>query len=146
MLLVRTQIRHSPIHGIGLFADELIPAGTVIWEYTEQFDLLFEAESLASLSDHARFLVEKYSYFEEALGRLVLCGDDARFMNHADLPNADDLPGMLTVAASDIAPGEEITCDYNKLGKLPHEVPGHGETGRVAFASNGAHLPGAHKA
>jgi hypothetical protein len=34
MLLVKTTIAPSPIHGIGLFADQFIPQGTRIWEFT----------------------------------------------------------------------------------------------------------------
>lgn len=33
MLLVKTRLGISSIHGIGLFADELIPKGTVTWRF-----------------------------------------------------------------------------------------------------------------
>ena len=41
----------------------------------------------------------------------MLNGDDARFLNHDDEPNTDN-SGPVTLAARDIAAGEEITCDY----------------------------------
>lgn len=42
---------------------------------------------------------------------LVLCGDNARFMNHSFEPNCDDRTGV-TFALRDILAGEELTCDY----------------------------------
>lgn len=116
MLKVRTRIAASAIHGIGLFADEPIAAGTVIWDYDPHFDITFTAEDLAGLSAPARELVEKYAYFEEELGAYILCGDDARFMNHSPIPNTVEVKGIRTVASQAIAPEEEITCNYAHLG------------------------------
>lgn len=116
MLKVRTRLAESDIHGIGLFADEPIAAGTLIWEYDPPFDIAFAAESLDGLPAPAREQVEKYSYFEGELGAYVLCGDDARFMNHSSTPNTIEVRGMRTVASRAIAAGEEITCNYEDFG------------------------------
>jgi uncharacterized protein len=121
MLKVRTRIAISPIHGIGLFAAEPIAADTVIWQYDPPFDVAFTLELLAALAAPARERVEKYSYFEQQLGAYVLCGDDARFMNHSATPNTAELTGMRTVTARAIAEGEEIVCDYTNLG-LRHSL------------------------
>jgi hypothetical protein len=42
----------------------------------------------------------------------VLCGDNAKFMNHSFEPNCDDVDGPYTVTKRDIATDEELTCDY----------------------------------
>ncbi len=42
MLLVKTKIGQSNISGIGVFADEFIPKGTVIWRYQEGFDQMID--------------------------------------------------------------------------------------------------------
>jgi hypothetical protein len=39
VLLVKTRIGASPIHGFGLFTDELIPSGTPVWRFTPGFAL-----------------------------------------------------------------------------------------------------------
>lgn len=116
MLRVKTYVDRSPIQGIGLFAAERIRSGTIIWEFTPMFDLTFQLEELQALWEPARKQIEKYSYFEAQKNVYVLCGDDARFMNHSDAPNTVELPGLRTAAARDIAEGEEITCNYNDLG------------------------------
>jgi len=50
---------------------------------------------------------------------MILCGDDARFINHSDTPNiASDYtldPYGADIAVRDIEAGEEITTGYKSL-------------------------------
>jgi SET domain-containing protein len=115
MLLVKTYLDRSDIHGIGLFAGERIAKGTVIWRLSPAIDVLLAPEQVAALHPASRVQIEKYTYLDRRLGMLVLCGDDARFFNHAEAPNCHDYPdehGGTTVAARDIEIGEELTSDY----------------------------------
>ncbi len=121
MLLVKTYLDKSSIHGIGVFAEEAIPRGTVIWTMHPDIDLQLTADQVERLAFPARAQIEKYSYLDPVLKTFVLCGDDARFFNHAEDPNCVDHPderGGRTVAARDIAAGEELTCDYAKIDVL----------------------------
>src|SRR4051794_4683135 len=122
MLLVRTRLDKSAIDGIGLFADAYIAKGTVIWRFCDSVDLQLTSESIKSLPTPTRAQIEKYSYREKHSGLYVLCGDDARFFNHSEDPNCIDFYEQrdgsdeahdVTVALRDIAPGEELTCDYS---------------------------------
>ena len=114
MLLVKTRIAQSAIHGIGIFADEFIPKGTTIWEFTPGFDVYVTAEEIQTLPAPAQAQMLKYCHREVDNGQYVLCADDARFFNHADEPNTVDLPGPEgpTIAVRDITIGEELTGDY----------------------------------
>ncbi|HUL60399.1 MAG TPA: SET domain-containing protein-lysine N-methyltransferase [Anaeromyxobacteraceae bacterium] len=115
MLLVKTRLDRSSIHGIGLFAAERIRRGTAIWRLDPTLDRQLTGEQIAALAPPARAQVEKYTYLDRVLGQWILCGDDARFFNHADEPNCHDFPdahGGTTLAARDIEEGEELTCDY----------------------------------
>ncbi len=115
MLLVKTLLSPSEIHGIGLFAGERIPAGTVVWRFDPAIDLVLADDALERLSGPAREQMLKYSYVDRHLKRRILCGDDARFFNHSDDPNCLDFPddtGGTTVAKRDIEVGEELTSDY----------------------------------
>jgi len=100
MLIVKTRIAPSAIQGIGLFAMEFIPKGTVIWEFTPGFDAYVKAEDVHRLPLPAKFQMLKYCHRDQVTGHYVLCADDARYFNHSE------------VAARDIQPGEELTCDY----------------------------------
>lgn len=116
MLRVKTRLAPSTIHGIGLFANEFIPAGTIIWEWDSTFDLAFDIPDMRTLHVSAREQVEKYAFYDITLDKMVLCGDDARFFNHSDKANCLDnvLNARQTVALRDIAEGEELTADYRQ--------------------------------
>jgi hypothetical protein len=110
--MVRTKTRASDIEGIGLFADQAIPKGTVVWKYKPGFDLLMTEEEVAQLSEPAREQFHNYAFLDEKYEQYMLCGDDGRFFNHSVNPNCDDSVEDVTTAMRDIEPGEELTVDY----------------------------------
>ena len=112
MLLVKTQLKNSRIHGVGIFADEDIRKGTAIWRIYEGFDLEYSVEAVDKLPTAAREQVISRSYTSMDTGKLVMCGDDARFMNHSSHPNTKNGDKWTTIAVRDISRGEELTCDY----------------------------------
>lgn len=119
MLLVPTYLAPSPLHGIGLFAAEPVPAGELIWSLDETFDLALDETAVAALGPVARGQVERYAYLDPHRRVRILCGDDARFFNHASDANCRDQPGSdgaRTVAVRAIAAGEELTWDYAEQG------------------------------
>lgn len=111
MLLVRTYLAPSPIQGIGLFAAEPLAKGTEIWKFVAGFDLTLAKSAAGRFPAVAREFLEHYAYYQEAAGGYVLMADDARFFNHADAPNTIG-KDKSTIAARDIAAGEELTCNY----------------------------------
>jgi len=116
MLRVPTFVAPSPISGVGLFAATDLPAGTVIWEYTEGVDWRISAEEFALFPEPYRSRLRHYVY-EEDDGAFVLCGDNAKFMNHAEAPNCDDPEGAYTVTNRHVRAGEELTCDYRSFDR-----------------------------
>ena len=130
MILIETRVAPSGIHGNGLFARNAIPAGTPFYRFQPGFDQSLTPEEWSALPEPARGFVRHFTYFDTATRRLILSGDDARFMNHSETPNTGAIPGLaepvVTVALRDIAAGEELTCDYRafdgdaawKLGRV----------------------------
>ena len=117
MLCVKTKLLPSKIHGIGLFADQFIPQGTVTWKYHPIFDHGFTEEQIQEMTEPARAMVLWYAYFDFNLNKYILCFDDQRFINHSkknfniiSTPTAD-------TAVRDIHQGEELLCDYNMFDK-----------------------------
>lgn len=116
MLLVRVRVAPSPIHGLGVFAEEPIAEGATVWRFTPGFDLEVDPSVLDSLPSLFRERLLHYGYIDRRLGKYVLCCDDARFLNHADRPTLRqdlcvDRHGV-DRAARNIAVGEELTVDY----------------------------------
>lgn len=112
MLCVKTKIRSSEIQGIGLFAEQLIPKGEIVWKFMPGFDLLLTKEEIQNLSPVARAQVRNYAFLDKKYQKYMLCGDDGRFFNHSTDPNCDDSDSDITIANKDIQQGEELTVDY----------------------------------
>jgi SET domain-containing protein len=116
VLLVRTRVDRSAIHGLGLFAAEHVPRGTRVWCFTPGFDLELDPAVLDEQPALLRERLEHYGYVDPQLSRYILCCDDARFINHSSNPNltTDRSLGRhgVDVACRDIAPGDELTIDY----------------------------------
>jgi SET domain-containing protein len=94
---LNTFVDNSPIHGKGLFASVLIPAGEEIGA--------IEGEYTTTDGDHVLWI-------DEHTGIRVDC--DLRYINHSDDPNAAYCDDLKVWALKDIHPGEEITHNYHQ--------------------------------
>lgn len=116
MMLVRTRVAPSAIHGLGLFAVDAVPLGTPIWRFEPGFDREFSAEQFAALPPEAQAHLRWFAYLDKSTAGWVLSGDHTCFMNHSPEPSTGAPPGatppIITVARRDIAGGEELTCNY----------------------------------
>ncbi len=116
MLLISTFLKNSPARGIGLFAKKFIPKDTVYWKRNERFDRIFDANQMAEFEQLVRDYI-MYHGFLEINGNWYLCGDNARFSNHSDVPNTKnhfDSQGIVQFSTTivDIQIDEEILIDY----------------------------------
>lgn len=127
-----TEVRPSTIAGLGLFAKVFIPKGTIWWsgnssnmllihrEQYEEFEQSIIDASPLSGSLKKSFLV--YCYYEKQSDALVLCLDNARFVNHSFTPNSGPTPDkhpFMAMTLRDIYPGEEIMEDYTSYDFCP---------------------------
>jgi uncharacterized protein len=116
MLLVSNYVAASEIEGVGVFAAARISKGALIWRLNPDFDRLLPADSYDSLPETMKELINRYAYpSPDKPGYLVYEVDNGRFMNHSDTPNTDFSEYGGGFALKDIAPGEELTCDYSQF-------------------------------
>ncbi len=114
MLLVKTKVAISTIHGIGLFADEFIPEGTIVWKHNDLIDRVYNYDQLGDLPNLIQDTLNMYGWREDAF--FIVPGDNARFTNHSAKPNCETAPGI-SIAIDDIQIGEEITENYSSFDK-----------------------------
>jgi SET domain-containing protein len=103
------EVRASPIEGLGLFAARPFKAG----ERIRRVKVVREVTAEAPLREE---LGERWDHCDYPDGRVVLLGFPDRHTNHSCDPSAWVLyagEGAWLVARRDLAPGDEITCDYN---------------------------------
>lgn len=119
MLLVKTSLSSSPIHGSGLFAAQDIAKGIDMWTFQEGFDLERTPGEVDALPAVAQEWFKRYGYLDKTLNLWILSFDDARFINHSENPNMrPDYKRhrcAVGVASRDIKKGEEITVDYREI-------------------------------
>jgi len=122
------EIRTSAIAGKGAFAIRHIPPGTRLIEYTgervthEEADSRYDDAEADGSTHIVLFTVDARTVIDAGVG-----GNDARFINHSCAPNCQAVIERRRVfidARRDIAPGEELTYDY--------EMPREGEDDETA--------------
>jgi SET domain-containing protein len=112
MLLVKTYLDKSKIHGIGVFAGEFIGKGTKMWRFVEGYDRAYSPKEFARLPKAARKFLSHYAYRVD--GEILFTVDNDRHINHSDDPNTY-LKGGYAIARRNIRRGEEITNDYREF-------------------------------
>jgi SET domain-containing protein len=107
-------VRRSRIHRLGLFAEEPIPAGRKVIEYTGERIDFEEARRRWSPRLNYLFGIEDDMFIDGSAG-----GSGAEYINHSCEPNvrARYARGhLLYVSLRRIARGEELTVDYKYRG------------------------------
>jgi len=82
----------------------------MVWSFDPDVDWVLSADDIDRFPAAYQDKLRSYCYLDES-GSYVLCGDNARFMNHSEEPNCDD-SASATVANREIQAHEELTCDY----------------------------------
>ena len=112
MLLIKTYLDKSAIHGLGVFAGEFIRKGTKVWRFVPGFDRVWSPREFAKLPKQARAYILHHGYRVD--GEILLTCDHDHHMNHSFNSNTCWRSGHI-VARRDIAKGDEITNDYRLL-------------------------------
>jgi len=117
MLKIKTYLEKSkliPEAGIGLFADEDIKEGQIIWSKDEELDITFTEENFQLLDESQKEFFKKYCYKEN--GEYIFCIDNGRFLNHSEEINNTLEIYQKSIAKRNITKGEEIICNYKEMG------------------------------
>lgn len=121
MLIIRTRVAPSEIHGLGLFTEEALVKDQVIWDINPIIDHVITRPLLETLPSIVQEFVHHFSWQDEA-GNFFISLDNDRFMNHSDNPNIENDHPRFCFALRDIKAGEELTCDYMKFGTAYQKI------------------------
>jgi SET domain-containing protein len=119
------EVRHSPIHGFGVFALRRIRKGTTVTEYIG--DRISHAE--ADRRYESKTADDNHTFLFTVDGRTVIDGgvggNDARYINHGCDPNCESATANRRVfieAIRTIEPGDELAYDY-QIQRDPDDPP-----------------------
>ena len=132
MLYVKTVVKPSTIPniGLGLFADEDIAKGQLIWRFLTGFDLCFSEEDLLTLHPVLQKYVKKYAFLSiegTSKGLWVFSSDNDKYQNSdMNRKNIGELKGSNPftddiVALRDIRRGEELFSYYQEWDGQEHD-------------------------
>jgi uncharacterized protein len=114
MIHPNTEIKYiNSTVGYGVVATKFIPAGTITW-VLDRLDREFSPQQFNTMNPVYQDILETYSYRNNS-GKLILCWDNARFVNHSFNSNCLATAYDFEIAIRDINPGEELTDDYGYL-------------------------------
>lgn len=111
MITVKTYLDKSDIQGIGVFADENIPMGAIIWQYDPNIDIIIDSDIIN------KYPVLKRYHWKEKINNVSVCfvpQDNDRFVNHSRNPNMTSIDGKC-IAKCDILKGDELLIDYREI-------------------------------
>jgi len=119
MMHVKTSVQRSSVHGLGLFAEQDIGKGRVVYTANPKLDVVISEAEFNLLQKEEREYVAHYGYLKA--GKWHLAHDDIRFCNHSDNPNIT-ASGNRIIAKQDISKGEELLQDYRDFEELREEL------------------------
>ena len=108
----QVSVRGSSVHGLGVFADEAIPAGAVVLEYTGERVSRDEALRRESATPGVTYI---FRYDDDVLIDGAVGGNESRFINHSCDGNCEavwDRRRIFIEARRNIKAGEELAYDY----------------------------------
>jgi SET domain-containing protein len=115
MLIIRTEVKPSAIHGLGLFTLDYLSKDQIYWEPNPIIDRVLDKRLMALLPRLTREYMYHYSW-QDKNGDFYISLDNDKFMNHSDTPNTYSGHPKFCFANRDIDAGEELTCDYTEFG------------------------------
>jgi SET domain-containing protein len=123
MFLFRAEVKVAtdPRMGLGLFATEFIPKGSIVWEFIEGVDIKVPIAKVKEMSVVQQEYFNRYGWIE---GEYYLASCDINnFINHSYQNNLDNITDV-TIALRDIEPGEELFSNYSEFDDDFNEYKG----------------------
>lgn len=115
MIHIKYALKTSDLHGIGLFTDEPLKKGQLVYTASPDLDLNITQEQFDSLDQKEKDEILWWGFFDEPSQKWHVDFDVSKFINHAKdatVTQDDSHDDAYLVAARDIAVGEEITQNY----------------------------------
>jgi uncharacterized protein len=119
------EVRHSPVHGYGVFALRRIRKGTTIIEYLGER----VSHEVADARYEDKDPNDNHTFLFTVDSKIVIDGgvegNDARYINHSCEPNCESAAHAKRIyveALRTIQPGEELAYDY-QIGRDPDDPP-----------------------
>jgi SET domain-containing protein len=116
---VKYKLEKSKIHGIGLFADEDLQPGQLVYTASPALDVDIPMEEFEALDEKGKQEIRQWGFLMEPEDVWHVDFDISRFVSQSFEPNLIQDPNhqeTYLVAAREIKAGEELTQNYLEPG------------------------------
>mgnify|MGYP006223956759 CR=1 FL=1 len=115
MIHIDYKLDKSDKHGIGLFTDQYIKEGEVIYTASPLLDVNITQEQFDQLSDREKKEFQWWGFFDEPSQKWHVDFDVSKFINHSfdgNITQSEEYEDAHLIAKRDIEKGEELTQNY----------------------------------
>ena len=115
MIHIAYKLKSSGLHGVGLFADEDIKKGQLVYTASPLLDLNITQEQFDRLDQKEKDEVLWWGFFDQPSKMWHVDFDVSKFINHssdATVTQDENHDEAYLIAVRDIKSGEELTQNY----------------------------------
>ncbi len=115
MIHIKYKLDRSDKHGIGLFTDEDLKAGQLVYTASPLLDVNITQEQFDSLSEREKEEFRWWGFFDEASQKWHVDFDVSKFINHSfegTITQDKNHTEAYLITTRDIKKGEELTQNY----------------------------------
>lgn len=115
MIHIKYKLKNSELHGVGLFSDQPINSGDLIYTASPQLDLNITQAQFDSLDQKEKDEILWWGFFDRPSQKWHVDFDVSKFINHsydANVTQDTTHDEAYLVAARAIPQGEELTQNY----------------------------------
>ena len=115
MMHIKYKLNKSKLHGIGLFADEYLEKGQLVYTASPILDVNITQRQFYSLDDKEQREIKYWGFWDEAKRLWHVDFDSSRFINHSFTPTLIQDPkhkDAYLITIRDVKAGEELTQNY----------------------------------
>ncbi len=115
MIHIKYKLDKSDHHGVGLFADESIKKGSLIYTSSPLLDVNITQEQFDSLDEKEKQEIRWWGFFDKPTQKWHVDFDVSHFINHSyegTVTQDQNRVETYLIATRDIEAGEELTQNY----------------------------------
>lgn len=115
MIHINYKLKASDLHGVGLFTDQPLQKGTLVYTASPLLDVNITQEQFDTLSQKEKDEILWWGFFDEPSQLWHVDFDVSKFINHSYDPTLTQAAGhddAYLIATKDIDAGEELTQNY----------------------------------
>ena len=115
MIHVKYKLDKSNIHGVGLFTEENLKKGQVVYTASPLLDINITKEQFETLDDKEKQEMRRWGFWDKVNEMWHADFDVTRFVNHSENPTLTQdakYKDAYLVATRDVKAGEELTQNY----------------------------------